>query len=672
MRQFRVDLRLLRELGERLISRDEVAVVELVKNAYDADATSVDVIVREDGLGVNDDGDGMDEQDIEDGWLTIGTGTKTRKPRTRRKRRVLGEKGLGRLSLLRLGKKIVIVTQKEGGPCYRLMMDWGVARKKLKSASFTALGELGVTLSRVDKTPFSKGHGTQVSVEELNEEWTQSKVDRLGVFLSRLVDPRGDQESAFQIQFVSEGKRILLDPPEITQRPHYSMRVAVNDQGRFQGKVGWQADEEEKEKSVAGEFKSGKGRGPRAGFWKVLSDDGSGPFEIRMKVWDLDAKELRGYKTLLRDWSGVSLVRDGFRVVQPDVDWLGLDLRRVQNPTLRLSSNQVIGTVSISSDTNPGLIDKTDREGLLENRSLEILRRAVHGLLDLLEKERYKLRRPKGLTRGAMFSRLDVRPLTSIAATLPEEQKTQLEDYASDLVRFRRLLEDWTLGRDRMATMGMMAARLIHEARSALIGITDAYPLIEKYAEKFDPPLSDNLQRMANSGQLLARLFENLDPLLRFSQKRREIVALRGVIESLKFLFKPQLRKNRIRVRNQIPKQLTFRANLTDIYVVFANLLDNSIHWLRESETDGRIIEFRSSEDEDRLVIEIGDSGPGIEPTVAYEIFESGITEKAEGMGLGLSIVRDIVEFYGGRVEAGADEDLGGAQFAIFLPLERR
>ena len=124
MRQFRVDLRLLRELGERLISRDEVAVVELVKNAYDADATSVDVVIREDGIEVNDNGDGMDEQEIEDGWLTIGTGTKIRRARTRRGRRVLGEKGLGRLALLRLGKKITITTQKRGEPCFRLVMDW--------------------------------------------------------------------------------------------------------------------------------------------------------------------------------------------------------------------------------------------------------------------------------------------------------------------------------------------------------------------------------------------------------------------------------------------------------------------------------------------------------------------------------------------------------------------
>ena len=407
--------------------------------------------------------------------------------------------------------------------------------------------------------------------------------------------------------------------------------------------------------------------------WKKINEGGCGDFKFRLNAWDLDAKELRGYKNTLRQWSGVSLLRDGFRVVQPDIDWLGLDLRRVQNPTLRLSTNQIIGSVLISSDKNPSLIDKTDREGILENESLVIMKSAIYQLMNILEQKRYKLRREKTLSRGVIFSSLDTTSLRSIAKKIPPEQieqKREIEKYASQIDNFKKMLEDWTLGRDRMATMGMLAAKLIHEARSALMKITDNYPLIEKYQDNFDSPLRKYLTRMVNGGKMLASIFRRLDPFLKFRGRRRQDITLKEVIDSLEFLFGPELRKNKVKIWNKIPERIAFRANPTDIYVMFANFLDNGIYWLKESNYGEKIIEFRAKEEEKSLIIEIADSGPGIEPEDADVIFDAGTTKKPEGTGLGLSIVRDIVEFYGGKVEVDEDENLKGALFRVTLPLK--
>ena len=71
---------------------------------------------------------------------------------------------------------------------------------------------------------------------------------------------------------------------------------------------------------------------------------------------------------MLDNGAGISIYRDGFRVLpygEPDDDWLRLDMRRVQNPTLRLSNNQVLGYVLISSEGNPKLRDQSNREGSL-------------------------------------------------------------------------------------------------------------------------------------------------------------------------------------------------------------------------------------------------------------------------------------------------------------------
>jgi signal transduction histidine kinase len=668
---FKVDLRLLLELGERLISRDEVAVVELVKNAYDADASTVKVMMDRNKIEVKDNGEGMDLGDIVEGWLTIGTVMKKRKEKTTSGRRVLGEKGLGRLAVLRLGKLTTVYTQKKKAPCYKIVMDWEKARRKLETRTFTSMEEMVIGVSQVKENIFPKGHGTDVVIENLNISWEKNRIERLKIFLSRLVEPRADKETKFDIQFLTNGEVVKLEPPEVTTRPHYRLNVTVDSDGRFTGLIEWHIEKSEGTDKVEGRIKSWKTRDDETMSWKTASEGGCGKFSFRVNVWDLDVKELRGWKNDLRRWSGISLVRDSFRVVQPDVDWLGLDLRRVQNPTMRLSTNQVIGAVFISSDTNPSLVDKTDREGVLENESFSMLKETIYQLLDVLERKRYTLRREKGLSHGVIFNYLDTKPLKFIASALPSEKRKEIEEYAANLDKFRNMLEEWILGRDRMATMGMLGARLIHEARSALMKITDNYPLIEKYQDKFDSPLRERLTRMVTGGKMLARIFRELDPFLKFRGKRREDIVLKEVVTALEFLFGPELRKNDTKLENKIPRSIVFRANLTDAYVMLANFLDNATYWLKESKNERRIVEFRAQEENDSLTIEIADNGPGIDPENTDKIFEAGFTTKPGGTGLGLSILRDIVEFYGGKVEVSEDKKLKGALFRVILPLKK-
>ena len=99
----------------------------------------------------------------------------------------------------------------------------------------------------------------------------------------------------------------------------------------------------------------------------------------------------------LKEWSGISIYRDGFRVWpygEPHDDWLRLDQRRVNNPVVRLSNNQVVGFVEISRDGNADLADQTNREGLLQSRAFDDLRRLLYFVLQILEAERQSLRHP--------------------------------------------------------------------------------------------------------------------------------------------------------------------------------------------------------------------------------------------------------------------------------------
>ena len=93
----------------------------------------------------------------------------------------------------------------------------------------------------------------------------------------------------------------------------------------------------------------------------------------------------------LKAWTGISVYRDGFRIWpygEPYDDWLRLDQRRVNNPVVRLSNNQVVGFVEISADGNPDLTDQTNREGLFNNQAFTDLRRLIHFVMQTLEAER--------------------------------------------------------------------------------------------------------------------------------------------------------------------------------------------------------------------------------------------------------------------------------------------
>jgi len=668
---FRVDMGLLRELGERLISRDEVAVVELVKNAYDADATAVKVCINEDRIEVTDNGTGMDEKQIQEGWLTIGTALKKRESRTEKGRRVLGEKGLGRLAVLRLGRFITIHTRKRGKACYTIVMDWDTAKRKLAKNQYTPIEELSIRVSARDEGLFAKRSGTSVVIERLNAEWTEKSIDRLRVFLSRLVEPDVLGRDRFEIMLYWKGEAEKVEPPEVTKKPHYRLEVAVDDDGTYSGTLRWDIENSHGEEEIEeGKFTKLLGPDGETRSWKEVSAGGCGAFKFRLNVWDLDARELRGHKQALKEWAGISLLRDGFRVVQPDIDWLGLDLRRVQVPTLRLSTNQIIGSVIISSDQNPQLIDKTDREGIVENEAAVIMKSAVYALMNILERKRHKLRRRKGLSRGIIFKYLDTAPLRQLAKQLPPRQRRGIEEYASNIDRFKDMLEEWILGRDRMATMGLLAARLMHEVRGALAKITDSYPLVEKHLGELVSPLRERIERMVAGGRTLDSVFNELNPFLKFKGKRRQEIVLRGVVDALEFLFGPELKKNQIELRNRVARSLRFRANRTDMYVMLANFLDNAVYWLSNSDVDSRIVEVRGREASGQVVVQIADSGPGVPLDEAEHIFDAGYTTKPGGTGLGLSIVRDVVEFYGGRVEVAEDDDLGGARFKVTLPLK--
>jgi hypothetical protein len=231
----------------------------------------------------------------------------------------------------------------------------------------------------------------------------------------------------------------------------------------------------------------------------------------------------------------VSVYRDGFRVLpygQEGNDWLSLDSRRVNNPTMRLSNNQVVGYVLISRDANPQLRDQTNREGLISNQALVDLRDELRKIITLLEVERYGvrpraepqlLRRPGGIFAGfdlaAVRAHVNERyPGDSRLSELLGEAQHNLDDSverAQEVVsRYRRL-----------ATLGELIDKVLHDGNAPLGKIgSEARIALRDIDRKKIPSenmvmsLQRRFQRVLQQRDVLAAVFKRIEP---FGGRRR-------------------------------------------------------------------------------------------------------------------------------------------------------
>jgi Histidine kinase-, DNA gyrase B-, and HSP90-like ATPase len=338
---FRLHPRVFAALGTDLVTNDVVAIIELVKNSYDAIATRVDVRFRKEPetgqsvIEVEDNGTGMSRKEIEDVWAVVATPHRLMSPYTGkgpRRRRVSGAKGLGRLSSARLGNQLEILTRAENDKCWRLRVDWpALARAE-------SIAACGIEVSRCPAPPLTSKTGTLVRISDLRSEWDEERLDDLSDQLSRLVSPF-EEVGDFEIWMTLPGKdakptRVI--PPEFIAHPPYSIRGTVDKAGRLNAHYEYNGH---KRKTTV-----------RRNIWKDLgveNADGEsrpepacGRFAFEIRAWDMDPQSIdnvantfrmaRGaIRANIRSYKGISVYRDTILVLPKSdtaKDWLGLAL----------------------------------------------------------------------------------------------------------------------------------------------------------------------------------------------------------------------------------------------------------------------------------------------------------------------------------------------------------
>ena len=673
--------RLIGLIGDELISDEPVALVELVKNAYDADATSVAVRFegsdpgRPESIVVVDNGTGMDLDTVLMAWFEPGTVIKRKQERSPRGRLYQGAKGIGRFAAARLAESLILESKVEGADDgVFVLLEWG----RFDDESY--LDEITIDYELNPLPDLERG--TRLTLEKLRKVWEMEDYEELYARLSRLISPFNDVTDFNILLDIPAHPELSgkVEPPELILKPKYLLKGKVDKQGFFKGEL-----------HVDGKcYKEFPGYPDKK--CKLRGRDTKpicGPFEVEIRAWDRDREGLepiserlgigiREIRRTLNTYCGVSIYRDGFRVYpygQKGNDWLNLDLRSRQKPGTRLANNQIVAAIRISRRENPQLKDRSTREGMVLNAAHSALEEWFKEVLSLLENERYILRPRMDQIESVdpLFEAFEIRdtvqrarselgkdhPITRLITEAEQQIKAGVERVQEV---YSRLLMS--------AGLGHMVDIVIHEIGAPLGKINRQLAILERELEKLlddegKKKITPRIESIKGWLGQIHNLRQRLEPQAPAKRSRTTIFNVQDEIEDNFRLYEALIRKQRIRYDIIAPQPpIRIKMSRARLGQIVANMIDNSIFWLVRDKGAGRggYIQVKLMRLDHGFRLLFSDDGPGVPEEDRSMIFEPYFSRKPNGMGLGLYIARLVIEPYGKLVYRD-DCDLPGACF---------
>lgn len=744
MAQFTVDTHLFRELGELLVGRDSTALIELVKNAYDADATKVTVYGRnlqnEDGfIVITDNGTGMTPCLFEDGFLRIASRSKGSASRHSKRfnRRYTGSKGIGRLAAHKLARQLTIRSTPDLG-IYGLSeggvdatIDWD------EIENHETLDNIGSGL-KVESVVRNDQPGTVIELRKLRKKWTETSLNRF------VGEVKGFEPPAILTEPLPETivpHELLFDTPKIRDTG-IDGEFTVDLSGDFDiSESFWRelaegaqwvieilaAPQSDEVKYVIGPTRSEIIKLPSAkyGTWSCQHPDPqNGPF-FTARILVRTKRFPQSSRSFALASSGVRIYMEGFRVLpygERGDDWLELDAdyTRRREPfdldkmggsalessiknegVYRLANSNYYGGVFLTDVGAPTLKPLINREGFLPGEEFALLRKLIRRGIDMSVRARAAAAEVQTLElkrESKKDTSIDddlMTTLETIEAVL--KQASQLGNYLGELeeklreavntVRItRKLLSD---NRNEMsllritASVGTQFSAFIHETTALLAQARAIGELTQLVAD--DPTLSTSARRMlGHTREAIGELTQNLERQVSFltevisvdARRRRRRLPVEQRVHSAVQLLTSQLKQCGQVLEVEIDPELKtppmFSSELLGILI---NVLSNAI---KAAGALGRI-RVRASESDTHLVLSIANTGEAVDLKESerwFEPFESTTSDIDEilgqGMGLGLPIVRRILDEYSGTVNFVTPEVDFATQINVLIPLRGR
>lgn len=692
--RFSVDAGIINRLGKELVGRAETAVSELVKNSYDADANEVTLRYidsdKEGGtLIIEDDGHGMTRTQLLKGFMRLSSPDKIENPVSPKYSRVrAGKKGIGRFATQRLGKSLTIITKTENDiKALKLEIDWS------KYEINQNLVDIFNPTSVVDYD-FPRNQGTKLIIRGLREGWTEAQIKRVYKYVSELLQPnfisdrsnnlniaQDNSEDSFNIEFTKE------NDDEVIPIANLDKMVLDHSLGVIEGSV------------VNGN-----------GVCKVVSDrfNINDSIEIKGSFSNLDNIHFKVYYFIYNfeyykgyipkmefnrvssfghENGGVKLYRNGFRVLpygEGGNDWLKIErtaIKAENKAHVPFGNNNFFGFVEIVDTNNSKFEETSSREGLLENTAYyeltDFVNKSLRQATQRINAARLAEKKKKNKTSSSQNSSNNTNDNKTTKEKL-EGLKTGANDDVIDEV----ILEIEELEMMRvLAGVGLTIAEFTHEIRQFIpsfngsISYLTSQDLVPEVKESL-ANLKENFNRFKSYTAYIDSTFAQNSNREKSPQKLRKVVAdFSKIIKA-----------------DSIGSNITFEEDFYgyDLYTrpmhpsewtsILYNLYTNSKKAIYREEKNPGLIKIIGGRENGKIYLEFLDNGDGIPVENSERIFDpffttstpaSANSEKNEmvtGTGLGLKIVKDIIEAYLGDIFISEPESNYSTCFRIEIP----
>ena len=698
-------------IGRDLIQDNYAAVVELVKNAYDADSPAVNIeftaFPDHSGytIAISDHGHGMSREDVINKWLVPSTQDKRTRRTSPAGRTLQGSKGVGRYAASILGKDLRLETVTPEGEKTTVYFEWS----NFDKAQYLDDVEISVKTERV-----SEAQGTRLIMSgdyKFLAEWDKKRFDKLVFELRKLKSPVSTvlSNDEFPINLTVNGfpkmeniKGTIKSFP-IFDLFDYKISGRISADGKGTLTYSSQKARNTTNEQIPFDIKDEP--------LDFEDSTGCGQLDIDIRVYDRDKDSIaslikRGLKNdsgnyvrqlearqLLNEYNGIGVYRNGFRIRplgDADFDWLKLNEQRVQEPSLRIGSNQVIGYVQIQPEDQSNLIEKSARDGLKENEAFNRLKEITTRVIEKLERRRFIYRRRAGLSQPALKVERELERFFSFN-DLKQDIRTKLIKSGSDKKTTDEIIERISQDEENnnrivdeirqavavyqgQATLGKIITVILHEGSHHLSYIEDQIPNLRYWYDSFQKTrdlmklekFMPIVEGIGQNAEFFVEFFNRLDPLAVRKTTVKEPLELKQTIESTLSIFDHKMQSNNVFAEVRGPDDFKFSSWSQDIYAIFTNLVDNSLYWMGEKKvpTQKITIEFLT-EGNSLIHIDYRDTGPGIEPALIKSevIFEPGFTTKPGGTGLGLAIAGEAADRNGLELKVFESEE--GAYFRL-------
>lgn len=689
---FQVDSALLRELGERLVGQSHIALAELIKNAYDADATLCTVKFLHDEILVSDNGHGMSETEFLKFWMRIGTTHKQQTLVSRNLHRpITGSKGVGRLSAQFLAREMTLTTSSEEESAIALVaeVDWdsAISANELTQAEATYWIK-----ERVVSFAGHARHGTMVAMRGLKQKWNEEHFAALAAEIWMIQPPIPDQYSkvskrtvdphTFRVE-VLDSKNEPIKSFETQMQAAIENWIAIvegaiereGDKGRATVTVRFNDGTIHNENFVTDGYVS-------SATWHIRIFNLAG-----RQANNIPVKEAREY---FAKFGGIGVYDAGFRLPYYGInqDWLGLEYDHSHRknkssllpPELHVhralndlpTQGRIFGFASVNTAqeavnaTSDNILAgdylkiQVTRDRLVSNLAFRELKDAVRWSIDYYAtRQRARVIQKAEIKRSAEPSSVKLERIDEIVSSvrpdLPEEVFEELDkefkDYSRTLQQEAKAREAEQVLLGPLATAGISALALEHEYKKEFLKASD---IVKQLRANADDPTE--VMRLANDVSLwlerLTSIREIFAPLMDQAD-REELSAYNAtaLIKEVAKSIRPLVPTTTIHVHSSSTVTLPLAA-YAEWQAIFQNVLLNAANAMLDK-TESRIdVEVLVSKSGGKILV--SDVGTGVDLENSDELFtpfsrRSGISAERKrlglgGTGLGLTIVRMIAE----------------------------